>query len=79
MEQIRKYFEEAYQIKEQDWQIFSSKLTKQKFPKKTTILSVGQIEKYLSFIEEGIIRFYIPKEDNDLTFGFIFKDSFCFF
>ena len=37
---------------------------------------MGQVEKYLSFIEKGIVRFYIPKEDNDLTFVFGFENSF---
>lgn len=76
MEQIRKYFEETVKLTDQDWQIFSSKGTKQEFPKKQALLKAGQIENYLSFIEAGIIRFYIPGEENDGTFAFTFENQF---
>lgn len=76
MEQIRKYFEKTIKLTDKDWEIFSSKLIKQDFPKKHTLLKAGQVENYLSFIEVGIIRFYIPKEDNDLTFAFAFDNNF---
>ena len=61
---------------EKDWQIFSSKLIRKELPKKHLLLKAGHTEKYLSFVEKGIIRFYIPKEENDLTFTFIFENAF---
>jgi len=76
MNQIRKYFEQIVQLDENDWRVFSSKLKKYEFPKKTLLLDIGQIENHLSFIEKGIIRFNIPKEENDLTFGFAFNNEF---
>ncbi|UZT97950.1 Crp/Fnr family transcriptional regulator [Chryseobacterium fluminis] len=76
MEQIRKYFDKTFKLTEQDWHIFSSKLTKQDFPKRHIMLRTGQVENYLSFIEVGIVRFYIPKADNDLTFSFSFNNNF---
>lgn len=76
MEQIRKYFEKIVELKDTDWQVFSSKLLKQEFPKKTLLLKAGQTENYLSFIEEGIVRFYIPKEESDFTFSFSFANAF---
>ncbi|WP_379963804.1 Crp/Fnr family transcriptional regulator [Epilithonimonas sp. UC225_85] len=79
MEIIRHYFETAFKIKmtNLDWQIFSSKLTRQEFPKNHILLKTGQTENYLSFVETGIIRFYIPKIENDLTFAFVFADGFA--
>jgi CRP-like cAMP-binding protein len=76
MNEIRQYFEKLVTITDSDWQFFSSKLIRQEFPKKTTLLKVGQRENYLSFVEKGIIRFYIPKEFDDLTFGFTFAGNF---
>lgn len=76
MEQIRKYFEKMVKLTDADWQIFSSKLLRQQFPKSTLLLKRGQTENYLSFIEKGIIRFYIPKEENDITFSFSFANEF---
>jgi CRP-like cAMP-binding protein len=76
MEQIRKYFEKIAKQSDEDWELFSSKLSREEFPKKSLLLKTGQIEKYLSFIEKGIIRFYFPKEENDLTFSFAFAGGF---
>ncbi|WP_338792634.1 Crp/Fnr family transcriptional regulator [Bernardetia sp. Wsw4-3y2] len=76
MIEIKTYFQKQVDISEKDWEIFSSKLIKREFSKKTNLLKVGQIENYLSFIEAGIIRFYIPKETEDFTFGFAFQSNF---
>lgn len=76
MEQIRHYFEQVTKLSDEDWALFSSKLIKESFPKKTLLLEVGNLENYLSFIHEGIIRFYIPKEENELTFSFTFANEF---
>lgn len=76
MEHIRSYFKKYTEFTEQDWHIFSSKLIKQKFPKKALILKKGQIENYLSFVEKGAVRYYIPRESNDVTLEFTFENEF---
>lgn len=76
MEKLYQYYKQTYHISDEDWNIFSSKLIKKTFHKKTNILLAGETEKYLSFVDTGIVRFYIPREDSDLTFGFIFTGSF---
>jgi CRP-like cAMP-binding protein len=76
MEQIRLYFEHKFGINANDWAIFSSKLSEVSMPKKHLVLKLGQIEEFLYFIEKGILRFYIPKDENDITFGFAFENRF---
>jgi len=78
MEQIRLNFEHAIQqkISKEEWAFFNSKLSREEFPKKHTLLKVGQIENHLSFVETGIVRYFIPKLENDLTFTFVFNNSF---
>lgn len=76
MDRIRQFFERSVQMTDEDWRIFSSKLIREEFPKKHRILDEGQTENYLSFIQRGIIRFYIPREENDLTFAFAFDGQF---
>lgn len=78
MEQIRHYFEQAIdqKISDKEWEFFVSKLSREEFPKKHLLLKTGQTEDYLSFVETGIIRYYIPKLENDLTFTFVFDNNF---
>ena len=76
MDRIRRVLEKNVKISDNDWQVFSGKLITQTFPKKTLLLKQGQIEKHLSFIEKGIIRFFIPGDEKEITFSFSFENSF---
>ncbi len=76
MQQIRQYFEKIIALPDSDWQFFASKLTKQEFRKGHKLLVVGQIENYLSFVETGMVRLYVPKGFDELTFSFVFDRSF---
>ncbi len=77
MDQMKHYFEKIHKVTDKDWNIFSSKLLREEFSKNQILLRTGQVENYLSFIEKGILRFYIPKEENDLTCDFAFDNSFA--
>lgn len=76
MNKIREYFEKIISLSENDWKIFSSKLKKSDHCKKEILLKKGQIENHISFIEKGSARLFIPREENDLTFGFHFENQF---
>ena len=76
MIEIKRYFERMVNISDKDWEVFSSKLVKREFAKKSVILKIGQKENYLSFIEIGIVRKCIPQEFDDLTFEFAFAGDF---
>lgn len=76
MDEIRTFIDNISPMNDSEWNFFSSKLKKVKFDKNTTVLKLGKIEKHLSFISKGVIRLYIPKEDSDLTFGFLFENEF---
>ncbi|WP_312333785.1 Crp/Fnr family transcriptional regulator [Sphingobacterium sp.] len=76
MDRIKQYFDSLVVMSDTDWELFSAKLVKTEFPKKSLILEIGKTEQYLSFIEKGIVRFNIPKLDYDFIFGFAFENSF---
>ena len=76
MLQIRKHLENFSPMSDKDWEYFSSKLKTIQLDKKDCLLKKGEIEKQLSFVEKGTLRMFIPKIENDLTFGFVFKEQF---
>lgn len=76
MEELRKYIHKVTPMNEEDWQYFSSKLELVNFKKKSVLLKQGQVENYLSFIIKGVARVYIPDDEYDVTFGFLFKNEF---
>lgn len=69
--------EEIAPVSDEDWSIFSSRLKKVEFKKKSVFLCVGQVERHISFIEKGEVRLIIPQEeDRETTFGFSFPGEF---
>ena len=78
MLQIKAYLDQIATISEKDWVFFTSKLVKRVIPKKTVFLKLDEIENTISFIESGVVRLYIPKDDpeKEITFGFSFKNQF---
>ena len=76
MHKIKKFIDAISPMNDSDWKLFSSKLQEVKLKKNTTLLKIGKIENHLSFISKGIIRLYIPREESDLTFGFLFDNEF---
>jgi CRP-like cAMP-binding protein len=76
MLEIREFINNIQPINDHEWKYFSTKLEKIKLQKKSILLDIGEIEHNIYYISKGVIRQYIPKEDNDLTFGFLFKNEF---
>ncbi len=78
MQQIKAYLDQIATISNSDWEFFTSKLQHRAIPKKAVFLKLNAIENHISFIESGVVRLYIPKDnpDKEITFGFSFKDQF---
>ncbi|AEE20677.1 CRP-like cAMP-binding protein [Dokdonia sp. Hel_I_63] len=78
MDEIRTYINQFAPVSDIDWKLFTSKLVERTFKKKETILEAGVTENYISFIKEGSVRLFIPKEssDKEITFGFCFENQF---
>jgi CRP-like cAMP-binding protein len=78
LQQIKAYLDNIVSITPEDWDFFISKLKPRVYPKKTVFLKVNEIENHISFIESGVVRLFIPKEnpEKEITFGFSFKDQF---
>jgi len=78
LEQIKAYLDQIATISNKDWGFFTSKLQRRVIPKKAVFLKLHDIENHISFIESGVVRLFIPKEnpEKEITFGFSFKDQF---
>ena len=78
MHQIKLYLDKIASISNSDWNFFISKLHRRIVSKKSVFIKVNQIENHISFIESGIVRLFIPREnpEKEITFGFSFKNQF---
>ena len=78
MEQIKAYIDQIAAISKEDWDFFKSKLQRRILSKKTIFLKINEVENHISFIESGVVRLFIPKEnpEKEITFGFSFQNQF---
>jgi CRP-like cAMP-binding protein len=76
MGHLREYYERMIRLQESEWRFIASHFTRKAFSKNEHITPQGVIENYLSFIESGRVRFYIPDDENELTFNFSFEKEF---
>ncbi len=76
MDELKRFIDSITPTNKLGWDFFSSKFERRTYKKKTILLRKGKIENYLSFIKQGAVRLYIPKEDNDVTFKFSFNKEF---
>ncbi|UBM60113.1 Crp/Fnr family transcriptional regulator [Marinilongibacter aquaticus] len=75
MEDLLEYFAQFVILEERVLERIMGKLELCSFPKKHIILQKGEVENYISFIESGSIRFYVPDIDLEKTFAFIFEQD----
>ncbi|TKG94216.1 Crp/Fnr family transcriptional regulator [Puteibacter caeruleilacunae] len=73
---IKAYLEGMQTLQKNDWDIIASYFINREFPRGAKLLKLGETENYLSFIDNGIVRYYIPREENDITFNFSFEKEF---
>lgn len=63
-------------ITDENWAIYSSKNIRKEYRKKDLILKEGEVENYLSFVEEGTARLFFMKQNKELTTRFVFKHQY---
>ena len=75
MKSLITYFEKIGFL-ESDLTEFLNCVKIRKFSANDIIISHGQLENYLSFIDNGIVRYYVIANDKEITFDFAFENTF---
>lgn len=76
MGHIKAYYEQIIKLRQSEWEFIAARFERKVFAKNQIITRQGETEHYLSFIETGIVRFYIPGDEHELTFNFSFDKEF---
>lgn len=76
MGHLREYYERIIKLQESEWEFIAAHFDKRVFDKNQILTKQGETKNYLSFIESGIVRYYIPRDENELTFNFSFNKEF---
>jgi CRP-like cAMP-binding protein len=77
MGHLKEYYERITVLGENDWNFIAARFKRRQFRKGEAISLKGSTEQHLSFVEEGIVRCYIPGDEHELTFAFCFDKEFA--
>lgn len=75
MKVLKEILSAHYPLPERDWEMLECKFFRQDIARNQIIVSKGQIENYLYFIEKGILRAWLDKGEKEITFDFHFENS----
>lgn len=74
---LRAYYERMTALTEEEWQRIASCFVCRKFAKGEVLVQQGATEHFMSFIETGTVRYFLPDEEPELTFNFSFDREFA--
>ncbi len=80
---FREFIEKYTSVPDTDWKVIEAAFERREFKKNELILSEGNICRHFYFLEEGLIRYFLNIDGNDITkfftvapYCFTSKDSF---
>ncbi|HVI45838.1 MAG TPA: Crp/Fnr family transcriptional regulator [Chitinophaga sp.] len=77
MHQLHQFLRQQVNITDEDWRIFSSRFEYKVYPAGAFYLKAGEIENYVTFVDRGLVRFYVEDAGgNEVTCGFGFEGWF---
>ncbi|MCG2614708.1 Crp/Fnr family transcriptional regulator [Terrimonas sp. NA20] len=77
VQQLHTFIQAIYPLKEKEWEAFSSIWTPFECKRKTMLTAIGETEKHLYFVLEGLQRaFYIGEDNQEGTIVFTYPPSF---
>jgi CRP-like cAMP-binding protein len=74
-EKLKKFLEQFCPIPDADWELFSVKLERRVFDRKQQVIRPGEVENYISFLDQGIVRYYVEEDGKDITFEIAFENT----
>ncbi|MFC3198006.1 Crp/Fnr family transcriptional regulator [Parapedobacter deserti] len=77
MGHIKAYYEGLTALSRTDWQYIAARFERICFLKGDILTAQGDTEQFLYFVEHGILRYYIPDQEHEVTFHFCFSKEFA--
>lgn len=77
MNALRTFIENYTDLPPEDWEAISVCFERKEFRKDELILAEGKVCRYFYFLEEGLVRFFIHHDGEDITSYFV-DAPYCF-
>jgi CRP-like cAMP-binding protein len=77
MDAFRKFLKGYTHVPDADWRVIQQAFERKEFAKNEIILEEGNICRHFYFLEDGLVRFYVFNDGNDIT-RFFTTAPYCF-
>lgn len=75
-QRLRKSIEKFVALKDEDWKEISQAWKAYSFSKNEPVTSLGEVERYLYYIDSGLLRGYFEKNGQEYNMGFSYNGEF---
>ncbi|MVM30560.1 cyclic nucleotide-binding domain-containing protein [Spirosoma sp. HMF4905] len=76
MDRLRQRFDLLTSQSDDDWLRFSTIVESVAYQKNDCLIQAGQAEKYIYYIDEGMVRLFLTNNGRDISLDFIFSNDF---
>ncbi|WP_157584787.1 Crp/Fnr family transcriptional regulator [Spirosoma arboris] len=76
IDRLRQRFDLLTSQSDDDWLRFSTIVESVAYQKNDCLIQAGQAEKYIYYIDEGMVRLFLTNNGRDISLDFIFSNDF---
>ena len=76
LDRLRKRLDSLTSQTDDDWLRFASIVEPVTYPKNDFLIQAGQVEKYIYYLDEGMVRLFLNDNGRDISLDFIFSNDF---
>lgn len=75
--EFRISIEKTVSLNDEEWKAIADKIHVRYFSKNEILVSQEETENYLSFVAEGVLRGFFPKDGDEHTIAFTYRGHYC--
>ena len=76
LDRLRQRFDTLAAQTEDEWQHFTSIIESVTYQKNDFLIQAGQVETYIYYIDEGMVRLFLNDDGKDISLDFVFANNF---
>ena len=76
LDRLRQRFDLLSPQTDADWQLFSPIVELVTYQKNALLIEAGQVEHYIYYLDEGMVRLFLNNDGKDISLDFVFSNDF---
>ncbi|GAB3981740.1 Crp/Fnr family transcriptional regulator [Spirosoma terrae] len=74
---LRQRLDEINPLSDEQWSRFAAIVEPVEYPKNAFLIQAGQVERYIYYLNEGMVRLSLTENGKDISIDFVFSNNFA--